>query len=195
MALSTDDLPTAPLPRAATLGLFWAWALHDIEELLTHRQWYREDLPALRERGKRLPEPVWRALEVSPAEFARAVAVMAFVVGAAAGEGRRTGGRSAFYQSALTGFGAHGLVHLAQAAVTRSRTPGAVTAPVLVIPFALWARSRLRRAGLLHRQGPRDVVRGALAVAAATAVSHAVARRPRRTKAAEREAAAAARRP
>ncbi|TPQ19828.1 HXXEE domain-containing protein [Streptomyces sporangiiformans] len=163
---------------AATFGLLAAWALHDTEELVALPRWLRRNVPALRERFPAVPEAVWRRAEsVDEREFAVAVAVMAAIVTAASTAGRLTGGRSAFYQSALNGFGLHGLVHLAQAAAVRGYTPGSATSPLLVIPFTLWARGRLRRAGVLRPTSPRDAALGLAAAAAATVASHAVARR------------------
>ncbi|MCX5229006.1 HXXEE domain-containing protein [Streptomyces sp. NPDC006553] len=162
----------------ASYGLFLAWAVHDAEELALGPRWLRENLPMLRERFPGVPEAVWKAAEsVDEREFALAVGVMATVVGAAAVAGARTGGRSAFYQGALNGFGLHGLVHLAQAAAVRGVTPGSVTSPLVVIPFTLWARGRLRRAGVLRPAGLRGTVTGLGVAAAATVVAHAVARR------------------
>ncbi|MFC8079764.1 HXXEE domain-containing protein [Streptomyces sp. NPDC057307] len=163
---------------AVTLGLLAAWVLHDAEELATGPRWISENLPTLRERFPGVPEPVWGAMAaVEPREFAVAVGVMATFVGAAAVAGHRTGGRSGFYQGALDGFGLHGLVHLAQAAAVRGYTPGSVTSPLIVVPFTLWARGRLRRAGVLKPSRARDVAMGLAVAAGATAVSHAVARR------------------
>jgi hypothetical protein len=170
---------TASHPNSlATYGLFLAWAVHDAEELALGPRWLRENLPMLRERFPGVPEVVWKAAEsVDEREFALAVGVMATVVGAAAVAGARTGGRSTFYQGALNGFGLHGLVHLAQAVVVRGVTPGSVTSPLVVIPFTLWARGRLRRAGVLRPAGLRGTVTGLGVAAAATVVAHAVARR------------------
>lgn len=162
---------------AVTLGLLAAWALHDAEELATGPRWISDNLPALRERFPGVPEPVWGAMgAVGPCEFAVAVGVMATFVGSAAVSGHRTGGRSGFYQGALDGFGLHGLVHLAQAAAVRGYTPGSVTSPLIVVPFTLWARGRLRRAGVLKPARARDIGLGLAVAAGATAVSHAVAR-------------------
>ncbi|MET9556962.1 HXXEE domain-containing protein [Streptomyces sp. NPDC006645] len=162
---------------AVTLGLLAAWVLHDAEELATGPRWISENLPSLRERFPGVPEPVWGAMAaVELREFAVAVGVMATFVGSAAVAGHRTGGRSGFYQGALDGFGLHGLVHLAQAAVVRGYTPGSVTSPLVVVPFALWARGRLRKAGVLKPARARDVAMGLAIAAGATAVSHAVAR-------------------
>ncbi|NEC38503.1 HXXEE domain-containing protein, partial [Streptomyces rubrogriseus] len=86
-------------------------------------------------------------------------------------------GRSATYQTALNAFGLHGLVHLAQAGLVRGYTPGAATSPLIVIPFTLWARSRLRRAGVLRATRPRDLALGLGFAGAATVAAHTVARR------------------
>jgi hypothetical protein len=120
---------------------------------------------------------VWRrATAIDEREFATAVGGMAAIVAAASVAGHVTGGRSALFQSALNGFGLHGLVHLAQAAAVRGYTPGSVTSPLLVIPFTLWARGRLRRAGVLRPARPRDLALGLALAGAATVASHAVAR-------------------
>lgn len=166
------------LDPLVTHGLFLAWAVHDAEELARGPRWIRENLPGLRERFPGVPERVWKAMEsVDEREFAAAVGVMAVIVGAAAVAGARSGGRSAFYQGAVTGFGLHGLVHLAQAAVVRDATPGAPTSPLVVIPFSLWARGRLRRAGVLRPTTVGGVVAGLAVAAGATVVSHGVGRR------------------
>lgn len=52
----------------------------------------------------------------------------------------------------------------------------------LVVPFTLWARGRLRRAGVLRPARARDVAQGLALAGAATAASHAVARRIRRAR-------------
>ncbi|MFE7599005.1 HXXEE domain-containing protein [Streptomyces sp. NPDC057494] len=162
----------------ATYGLFLAWAVHDAEELARGPRWLRENLPGLRERFPEVPEAVWRAAgRIDEREFAAAVGVMAVIVAAAAAAGVRSGGRSAFYQGAVTGFGLHGLVHLAQAAAVRDVTPGSVTSPLVVIPFSLWARGRLRRAGVLRPVRLGGVVAGLAVAAGATVVSHAVGSR------------------
>ncbi|WP_406365314.1 HXXEE domain-containing protein [Streptomyces sp. NBC_01546] len=163
---------------AVTVGLLAAWAVHDLEEVATMARWSRTRVPALRERHPRVPDRVWRRLEaVDGREFATAVGVMGIVVAAAAADGYRTGGRSAFYQASLNGFGLHGLVHLAQAAATRGYTPGVVTSPLVVVPFTLWARGRLRHAGVLRPARARDAVAGLALAGAATAAAHAVSRR------------------
>ncbi|MFE3495473.1 HXXEE domain-containing protein [Streptomyces sp. NPDC059175] len=161
-----------------TYGLLAAWALHDTEELLAAPRWVRENVPHLRERFPGAPESLWRTMEsVNAREFTVAVGAMAAVVGAAATAGARSGGRSGFYQAALNGFGLHGLVHLAQAALVRGYTPGSATSPLIVLPFTLWARGRLRTAGVLRPARTRDVLAGLTTAAGAVIVSHAVARK------------------
>ncbi|MGV4928803.1 HXXEE domain-containing protein (plasmid) [Streptomyces sp. BHT-5-2] len=168
----------AGVPAAVTLGLFAAWALHDAEEVAFGPRWVRENVPALRKRFPRVPERVWRAMEgVTEREFTAAVGVMAVIVAGAAVRGHRTGGRSAYFQAMLDGFGLHGLMHLAQAAAVRGYAPGSATSPVIVVPFTLWARGRLRRAGVLRPATPGGAARGIALAAAATVLSHGVARR------------------
>lgn len=170
--------PNSNLNRAVTYGLLAAWALHDAEEVLAGPRWLREHLPELRERFPDVPEAVWKAVEgVDEREFAVAVAGVGAFVAAAAVAGRRSGGRSAFYQAALNGFGLHGLVHLAQAAAVRGYTPGSATSPLVVVPFALWARGRLRRAGVLRPMRARDVVTGLAVAAGVTVAAHGLARK------------------
>jgi hypothetical protein len=161
-----------------TFGLLAAWAVHDLEEVATVPGWARGRAPELRQRFPQVPERMWQRLEsIDGREFATAVIGMAVVVATAAGDGHRTGGRSGLYQGALNGFGLHALVHLAQAAAVRGYTPGAVTSPLVVIPFTLWARGRLRRAGVLRPTRPREALQGLALAAAATAGTHIVARR------------------
>ncbi|GAA0691429.1 hypothetical protein GCM10009536_24060 [Streptomyces thermocarboxydus] len=101
---------------AVTWGLLGAWAVHDLEELATVPWWLRRNVPELRKRFPQVPEGVWRRAEsMGAAEFAAAVGVTGAVVGTASAAGRLSGGRSGFYQGALTGFGLHGVVHMAQA--------------------------------------------------------------------------------
>ncbi|WP_077798867.1 HXXEE domain-containing protein [Streptomyces sp. JHA26] len=163
---------------AVTWGLLAAWALHDLEELATVPGWWRRHLPGLRERYPAVPEAVWRrAGAVEGREFAAAVGAMAAVVASASVAGRLTGGRSAAYQTALDAFGLHGLVHLAQAGLVRGYTPGSATSPLVVVPFTLWARGRLRRAGVLRATRPRDLAVALGFAGAATVAAHVVARR------------------
>lgn len=119
------------VPVAATAGLFAAWAVHDAEEWFMNGPWARE-----------------RGLPVSDEVAHTAIGVMGVVVAAAAADGARTGGRSAWYQTALLAYGLHGFSHLALAARFGGYAPGVATTPIAVLPFWWWASSRLARAGV-----------------------------------------------
>ncbi|MGY1604328.1 HXXEE domain-containing protein [Geodermatophilus sp. SYSU D00815] len=136
----------ARLPRAVTWGLFAAWALHDAEELGTMAGWAERARPRLEQDLPWVPPTVWNRMSVSQEHATAAIGVMACVIGAAAARGARTNGRSPFFQAVLAGFGLHAVPHVASAVVTRGYTPGVVTAPTVVAPFALWAWRRLHRA-------------------------------------------------
>ncbi|MCF6474915.1 HXXEE domain-containing protein [Nonomuraea sp. MG754425] len=157
-------------------GLLAAWAVHDAEELATMARWTRTARPRLE---RRLPQVPWERLELSQQHVNVAIGLMGGVVAAASAMGARTGGRSAVFQAALAGFGVHGATHLAQAALARGYTPGLVTAPVVVIPYSLWAWRRLRRAGVpAQRPGPA-VAAFPLVLAGVHALAHALTTRRR----------------
>ncbi|MFG2021566.1 HXXEE domain-containing protein [Actinomadura geliboluensis] len=164
--------------RDAGIGLLVAWAVHDAEEVAAGPRWIRAHLPELRERFPQAPAAVWRWMEaVDEREFAVAVTLMGALVAGAAVDGQRTGGRSATYQTALAGFGLHGLVHLGQAAALRQYTPGSVTSALVVVPYTVWARARLRRQGVLRPARARDAAVGLAFAAAGVAGAHLAARR------------------
>ncbi|MFC8440687.1 HXXEE domain-containing protein [Streptomyces griseoincarnatus] len=152
---------------AVTWGLPGAWVVHDLEEPATVPGRLRRNVPGLR---KRFPSGagggVAAGRDHGRGRVATAVGVMGAVVGTAAAAGRLTGGRSGFCQSVLTGFGLHGVMHLAQAAAVRGYPPGSVTSPLVVLPFTPWARGRLRKAGVLRPARPRDTVAGSAAAGA-----------------------------
>jgi hypothetical protein len=119
-------------------------------------------------------------MEMSQAHAGVAVGLMGGLMAVASGLGARTGGRSAVFQAALAGFGVHGVVHLAQAALFRGYTPGVVTAPIVVIPYSVWAWRRLRRAGVPARGPGAAVATFPLLLAGVHALAHALtARRAR----------------
>ncbi|MEV1173094.1 HXXEE domain-containing protein [Nonomuraea sp. NPDC049784] len=156
------------VPSTVTWGLLAAWAVHDAEELATMAGWARK----ARERWPWVPEVSQRHVNV-------AIGLMGGMVAGASALGARTGGRSPVFQAALLGFGAHGVVHLAQAAVARRYTPGVVTAPLVVIPFSVWAWRRLRAAGVPVRAGASGwagVAAFPLAVGGVHALAHALTR-------------------
>ncbi|MEV8453562.1 HXXEE domain-containing protein [Streptomyces sp. NPDC052095] len=173
--------------KAVTWGLLAAWAVHDLEELATMARWARAARPVLRERFPRLPETVLERMEVSQREAGVAIGLMGGLVAAAAADGARTGGRSRFFRAALVGFGAHGGVHLAQSVVYRGYTPGVVTAPVVVVPYTVWALRRLRAAGV-GSGGARTGAAALVLLPAALGGVHALARRTGRRGRAGRSA-------
>jgi hypothetical protein len=150
--------------KAVTYGLFAAWAVHDLEEIAGVAYWSRRVVPELRRRHPWVPDRVWRTASTDPTGMAKAVGLMGIAVAGAAIAGERTGGRSPLFQAAIAGFGLHGLTHLAGSALARDYTPGVLTAPVLVIPYALWARRQLARAGVWR---PMSAADAALALAVA----------------------------
>ncbi|MEV0203090.1 HXXEE domain-containing protein [Nonomuraea sp. NPDC050691] len=176
------DAGTGGVPAAVTWGLLAAWALHDAEELATMPGWARRARPRLE---RRFPGVPWERLDVSRAHATVAIGLMGGAVAALSAAGARTGGRSPAFQMALAAFGLHGVAHVAQAALTGGYTPGVVTSPLVVIPFTVWARRRLRAAGV---EAPRG---GALTAGAVAAVplllagvhtaAHALTRRRRNT--------------
>lgn len=135
------------MPLTATAGLLAAWAVHDAEEWRTNGPWARA-----------------RGVPLSDAVAHRAIVVMGVLVAGAAVDGARTGGRSPWFQSALLAYGLHGFSHLAMAARSGGYAPGVATTPIAVLPFWIWASSRLARAGV--RRPARELLprAGALAV-------------------------------
>ncbi|WP_335939460.1 HXXEE domain-containing protein [Streptomyces sp. PTD5-9] len=137
--------------------------------------WARTAGPRLRERFPKAPERVWARLDLSQREVGAAIGLVGAVVAAAAADGARTGGRSPFFRTALAGFGLHGVAHMVQSTAYRGYTPGVVTAPVVVLPYSLWAVRRLRAAG--GGPGGATVPAAALALPAIVVGAHALARR------------------
>ncbi|MEU4762855.1 HXXEE domain-containing protein [Actinosynnema sp. NPDC023794] len=129
--------------KRVTWGLLAAWVVHDLEELATMARWTRG--------RKHVPT-------TTTTEAAIAIGVVGVVIAAAAADGARTCGRSKFFQSALTGFGLHAVMHVASSALFRGYTPGVLTAPTVVAPFSWWALRRLRRAGIEVNPSPRGLL-------------------------------------
>ena len=95
-----------------------------------------------------VPARVRDASSVSRPHATVAIGLVGAVVAAVSARGARTDGADPLYQATLAGFGWHAVPHVASAVVIRGYTPGVLMAPTVVVPFALWARSRLRRAGV-----------------------------------------------
>jgi hypothetical protein len=150
-----EETAMTPMTKVA-LGLFGAWAVHDLEELLTMGRSSREILPRL---PKRLPVPeALRRDGVSSRHAALSIAMMGALTAAATSEGVRTQGRSALFRGAVLAFGLHGFSHLAMAGSARHYVTGVATAPTLVIPYWMWARRRLTQAGIPAADGPATAV-------------------------------------
>ena len=158
------------------VGLFGAWAVHDLEEILAAQQWRDRVLPRVRQRHPQVPQVLWRAAAVDTRRMAAAVGLVGIGVSIATISGLRTGGRSPLFHTAVTAFGLHGLAHLASSAAARDYTPGLLTAPVLVLPYAVWARRQLRRGGAWHPTSGRDITLGLLAVGSLVLTAQALAR-------------------
>lgn len=127
------------MPAWTTWGLLVAWIVHDAEELATMARFSRR-------------APRWIPT-VDQAHVSTAIGLMGLLVAAASAAGARTGGRSGFYQAVLVGFGLHAGSHVGQAVLLRRYTPGLVTAPLVVAPFAWRAVRALRERGVDLRSG------------------------------------------
>ncbi len=130
--------------RLATWGLFMAWAVHDVEELVTMPGWVQRSRPRLERALPWVPAQVWDKASVDREHTTLAVALMGSLMVIAAASGALSGGRSALYQTALAGFGIHAISHLGSAAATKGYTPGVITAPLIVAPFSWWAWRELK---------------------------------------------------
>lgn len=166
---------TISAPTRAAAGMFLAWAVHDLEELLT--------FPAASEQlAGKLAQAPWaparalaRHVRMDRKESALAVALVGSLVATASARGITTEGRSRFFQSTLAVLGGHVLTHAAGSIILRGYSSGVVTAVLVVAPFSMWARRKLRAAGVLI-EGTRPYAVGtALALPTAVA-SHALAR-------------------
>ena len=155
-------------PELVAYGLAACYLLNDTEELITYTEssrWLSQRLPDW------LPVPQWMRDGVSQNHVNLGVALIgAYWVGAAV-DGRRTGGRSVFFQDALWAWGAHGFVHVGVSALRRGYTSGVATAPV-VIGYWWWAERTLRSAGVPKLSSPPRALGKGLA---ALAVAHGVA--------------------
>jgi hypothetical protein len=167
------------LRRAVVLSFPLAWALHDLEELLTAAAWGRTAPERIRRRFPNAPRRLVEATAVTTPQMAVAIGVVGAGVVAGARSGLRDlDGDMGLLPAALAAYTAHGATHLAQAAALRGYTPGAVTVPLVIAPYSVWAWRALRRSGLAvdGRRLRRNLAAGApLAVGLALA-GHAAGR-------------------
>jgi hypothetical protein len=165
------------LSPAVPYGLLLAWAIHDLEEVVTFEGWKRTAVPRLRARFPRVPGLLWQQLESTSAQdFALAVAIVGVLMAAASAAGQASSGRSRYFQLMLAGFGLHTVSHVASAVGTRGYTPGVVTAPLVAAPFATWAVRQLKAAGSWEKLSARDIMPGTALALAVFAGPHALAR-------------------
>jgi hypothetical protein len=120
-----------------------------------------------------LPVPAeWRQNGLPQRHLAVGMSTMGLLMAAASADGYRTGGRSAFYQNVLLGFGLHGIGHVGLAVALRGYASGVATSPTIVIPFWLGATRYLDAKGVPAR---RSVRAAALSIPASIWVSHGIA--------------------
>ena len=134
-----------------SLGLFAAWACHDLEELFTMRETSRA-LAARMPDWVPIPDDV-RQAGLSQQHVNLGISLMGAYVAAVSAAGVRSRGRSRLFRGGLLAFGLHGFGHIGVTAVLRRYTTGVATSPTIVIPCWLWARRALARESLSDRDG------------------------------------------
>ncbi|WP_372910705.1 HXXEE domain-containing protein [Salinigranum sp.] len=137
--------------------VFWlvpvSWVVHDVEELLALPAWRRRNESALRRaaRWSSVTRRLVAAFPDSRGTFAVAATLVGLFLlgGTVAGVTDPRGVGLLVFAVCLGGYGLHGPVHVAQAAVFRGYVPGVVTAASLVVPTVAFVYWRLLDAGLL----------------------------------------------
>jgi hypothetical protein len=165
--------------RSVVLTFPLVFAIHDLEELLVGPPWSEHAAERLRPRHPVLARALRHVLPISRTELTIAIGVVAAgVVGVTTVSLRDSDGDLRQLQAALAGFTAHSLGHVGASIVFRGYTPGVATVPFVVVPYSLWAWSRLWRAGVITTRGEAvRATRTGLAFALALAlVGHGLAR-------------------
>jgi Protein of unknown function with HXXEE motif len=134
-----------------SLGLFAAWACHDLEELFTGRETSRL-VAARMPDWVPIPDDV-RQDGLSQQHVNLSISLVGAYLAGVCAVGVRSRGRSRLFRSALLGFGLHGFGHIGGTVALRQYTTGVATSPTIVIPYWLWARHALAREGLSDRDG------------------------------------------
>jgi Protein of unknown function with HXXEE motif len=148
------------LRRGVVLTFPLAFALHDLEELLTAPVWSKHAVERIYPRSPVLARALRHVLPVSRTEMAIAVgAVSAGIAGVTAVSLRASDGDLRLLQIALAGYASHSAAHVGASLVFGGYTPGLVTVPLVVIPYSLWACSRLRQSSVAMTK--REAVRSA----------------------------------
>ena len=165
--------------RTTGLGLFAAWACHDLEELFTMRETSRA-VAARMPDSVPIPEDVRRD-GLSQQHVQLAMALMGAYVVLVSAVGVRSRGRSRLFRGALLAFGLHGFGHIGVTAALRQYSSGVATSPTIVIPYWLWARHVLAREGLSARDGAAPWAAGSiLLIPTVHVVTRLLLRRKRR---------------
>ena len=160
-------------PRTTTvsLGLFAAWACHDLQELFTMRETSRV-VAARMPDWVPIPDDVRRD-GLSQQHVNLGISLMGAHVAGVSAVGVRSQGRSRLFRGALLAFGLHGFGHIAGGVALRQYTTGVATSPTIVIPYWLLARRALAREGHSDRKG---TVRWAAATLLLVPVVHVATR-------------------
>jgi hypothetical protein len=141
--------PQHRLRRAVALSFPVAFALHDLEELLTAGRWGRTAPERIRRRFPRAPARLVEMAAVTTPQMVVAVGVVGAGVAVTTGSALRDlDGELALLPAALAAYTAHGATHVLQSVVLRSYTPGVATVPLVIAPYSVWAWQALRRVGL-----------------------------------------------
>jgi hypothetical protein len=175
----TDSSSDRALRRAVVVTFPLAFAAHDLEEVLAAARWSENAAARLTRRHPRLGRALAVVLPISTEEMAIAVGVVAAGVGCVtAASLRHLEGDLRLFQAALAAFSAHSLGHLGASVVFRGYTPGIATVPTVIVPYSLWARRRLRRAGTFTTRTEwfRAARAGAGLAVAAALLGHVLAR-------------------
>jgi hypothetical protein len=113
------------LVRSVVFTFPLAFALHDLEEVLTAARWSETAVARLAERKLRLARLLDRALPVSTTEMALAVGVLGVAVGGGTiASLRRPDGDLYVTKVALAAFSAHALGHLGASTLFARLHPG-----------------------------------------------------------------------
>jgi Protein of unknown function with HXXEE motif len=134
-----------------SLGLFAAWACHDLEELFTMHETSRAVAARVAD-WVPIPDDV-RQAGLSQQHVNLGISLMGAYVAAVSAVGVRSRGRSRLFRGGLLAFGLHGFGHIGVSAALRQYTTGVASSPTIVIPYWLWARRALARDGLSDRDG------------------------------------------
>ncbi len=94
-----------------------------------------------------------QAVETTPAQATLAMGVIGGIVTWSSLRALRSRSvDTGLFLPALAAYAGHAFAHLAESAVAGGYTPGAITSPLVVLPYSVCAWQTLRHAGLADRQ-------------------------------------------